>query len=87
MKVIGPVAVDVKRFYVDAKFVTNSPICKKTLTQELMEDYLSYPQVGDKDLIYLYCKKCNAQLSVPRKIIAMNIVLDYDIDNAIFKKV
>lgn len=55
---------DVKRCYVDIKIDSICPNCQEPITADLSRDYISHPEVGDKDSVYFYCAKCGSDSSM-----------------------
>jgi hypothetical protein len=79
------IANDIKRLCVDMKFQMNCPNkCGKILIHDFKERYLSFPEVGDKKIINLYCEECDDndaehyEWTIASKIISMDVVVAYD---------
>lgn len=55
--------------------------CDNIMKANLNGQYLSYPAVGEHDLIFFYCNKCNAEFSLSIVIIGAELEIEYDTNN------
>lgn len=67
IKITDEIEMD-KRCYLPGVIIKAScPTCKKTITEDLGENYLSYPTTNKEESVYLYCSDCDTEIK--KKII------------------
>lgn len=69
----------IKRCYVKGAIIKAICLkCKKEMSNDLGDDYLSYPVVGDWCTIYLYCAECDEEYELDVKIKSAQMVIECD---------
>jgi hypothetical protein len=77
---IGKVSDDFneKRFYFEGKITVACPNCKMAMVNDFEEDYLSYPKIGENDLLYFCCDGCGKDWEMPIIVKSIEVTVDYD---------
>lgn len=61
--------LDVKRFYLPGIVIEdNCSECNKLVKFDGENDYLSYPNMDELQMIHMYCEDCNHDWSLPVKL-------------------
>jgi len=60
--------IDVKRFYLPAKFNVNCPHCGVKNKIDLMDRYLSFPITNKNELFTLECEECEGEFGFDIKL-------------------
>lgn len=75
----------IKRCYVEGAIIkTKCPNCGNKLETDLSENYLSYPEIGKKTTIWLYCENCDEkgicdpEHAVSATVKSAEIVIEYN---------
>jgi len=74
----GQTETSEKRFYFDAQLKMECPNCGEEMERNFNDNYLSYPKVGKKAKMSLYCHGCDKEFAFPYKVKAIDVVLEYD---------
>jgi len=75
--------IEVKRFYFDGELSVDCPSCKKKLTRDFSQDYLSYPSFGGGEMLYFYCDECDCEFELPT---TMKAKVEFEFDKDDIKK-
>lgn len=74
-----------KRPYLGGMYVVEwvCPKCKSKQSMDAVPDYISYPAVGQQDVLYVYCKHdpkdqpmCEYIMEIPYEIKEISMILD-----------
>ena len=56
--------IPVKRFYIPVEIKEKCPKCKTICSVNLDDNYLSYPSVNHKEVLEVYCDKCDDEFTI-----------------------
>jgi len=64
IEIEGKFEISDKRFYLPIKIEKECPNCKNKCVADLNSNYLSYPNVNEKEQQYFYCDKCEQEFEI-----------------------
>ncbi len=73
IKIEGSQELEIKRFYLPVVIKDKCPNCDGEISQDLEDQYLSYPTLNKAENIHLECESCDLEFQIP---ITLRISLD-----------
>lgn len=75
-------SIDVKRFYLSGIAIESKcPKCKESIEFSGDSEYISYPVIGEKETVCLYCNNCNINY-----LLELELKISISFDKSILKE-
>ena len=79
MQVSGEINIhNIKRCYANIVIIRACPTCNTACTVDMVQQYISYPEVGTKLNISFYCNQCDDHFEVAGEVSSAILTLTLD---------
>jgi hypothetical protein len=74
---------DEKYLTINGKIEKKCPKCKNAVERDFMSEHIEYPEIGEENLLALWCDKCNTYLTVPFTIKKITYTVEMEVGDEI----